>query len=154
MRYSEYEERKRALEEQLHADLELVRAGHQARVRALEALWLASPVEEEPPAADETAAVPPPPASETRNSGTQAQSETQAPPPVRVFERGEVLEEVEEALSRLPEVFAKPDLVRVLGYAPPRATLHRAVQQLLSDRKIAVESFSMGRQPTVYRKVP
>lgn len=154
MRYHEYEERKRALEEQLHADLELVRAGHQARVRALEALWLASPLEEELPAAGETAAVPPPPANETRSSGTQAPSETQAPPPVRVFERGEVLEEVEEALARLPEVFAKPDLVRALGYAPPRATLHRAVQQLLSDRKIVIESFSMGRQPTVYRKVP
>ncbi len=142
MRYHEYEERKRALAEQLHADLELVRAGHQARVRALEALWLASPLEEAPPAT-----------SETQSSETQTPSETQAPPPGRVFERGEVLENIEEALSHLPEIFDKPELVRVLGYAPPRATLHRAVQQLLSDRKIAVESFSIGRQPTVYRKV-
>ncbi|PYQ54697.1 MAG: hypothetical protein DMF53_29110 [Acidobacteria bacterium] len=38
MNSEEYERRKRLLDEQLRADLELIRAGHEARLRALDAL--------------------------------------------------------------------------------------------------------------------
>jgi hypothetical protein len=43
MRHSEYEQRRRALEEQYLAGAELLRAAYQAKLRALEMLWLVSP---------------------------------------------------------------------------------------------------------------
>jgi hypothetical protein len=42
MRHSEYERRRRALEEQFRADVALIRAGYEAKLRALEMFWLAS----------------------------------------------------------------------------------------------------------------
>ena len=42
MTSKEYEQRRRAIEEQCQADLELIRAGCQAKLRALERVWLQS----------------------------------------------------------------------------------------------------------------
>ncbi len=43
MQHSEYEKRRRALEKQYAEDRDLLRAAHEAKLRSLEALWLASP---------------------------------------------------------------------------------------------------------------
>jgi hypothetical protein len=158
MRHSEYERRRRALEEQLHADLELIRAGYQAKLRSLEMLWLASP--EPGAAADAPRAAP---SSETlADSETPAEDETladggtPAPPPVPArspsVRRGRLLEDVEKVLPDLPGVFARADVIRVLGFDPPRATLHRVFSQLLMDQRIAVAEYSDGYAPTRYRK--
>ncbi len=64
-----------------------------------------------------------------------------------------VQEEVEKALPRLPDVFDKLDIGRILGWEPHRATLHRTLQTLQTEKKIAVESQSRGRFPTRYRKL-
>ncbi|HYO12523.1 MAG TPA: hypothetical protein VE685_04930 [Thermoanaerobaculia bacterium] len=165
MKRSEYEQRRRALEAQLAADIELVRAAHETRVRALESLWLASPEEEAAsPAEGSVAAFEPPPdeeeAPETVPIGTQTgngtRTGTQTPPkqaaPVRKG-YGEVSDDLEAALTRMPEVFDKAALVRELGYEPARSTLYRALDGLQQKKKIVIDSYSGGRTRTTYRKV-
>ncbi len=144
MRDDEYRKLRRALEEQLEADLELIRAGYRAKLHALDMLRErpSMPEERTQPAAPET----------------QPKPETQKPAATQsVIYRtrliNSVQEEVEKALPRLPDVFDKLDIVRILGWEPHRATLHRALQTLQTETKIAVESQSRGRLPTRYRKL-
>ncbi len=154
MNHREYEHRKRALEEQLLADLELIREGHRAKLQALETLWLSS--REVSPDADPV----------TLASVTLASAETQAPPapeavpdpsPVPFLQpeprRGNV-QEILATLPDLPEVFDKADVVRLLGYEPHRATLHRAWSQLQIEGRIVRTRASDGRGPTQFRKLP
>ena len=166
MRHSEYEQRRRALETQLHDDLALIRAGYQAKLRALEMTWLASSevesvvrrkeVEEvqapdEPPAEDETVAV-----SETETPGeTQSESEdpSETQEEVWMVQRSGLRQAVQEALLRLPEVFDKYDLVEALGYEPRRATLIRAINYFLAEKQITIAQYSSGRRATKYRRV-
>src|SRR5436305_6938881 len=147
MRHEEYERRRRALEAQFREDLELLRAGYQAKLRALEMLWLAPPGE----ALRQAAAV-----SETlRLSETLASSETVTPPePPKEIRRGQVREEIEAAFAELPEEFDRRDVIRVLGYEPPRATLFRVLEQLVVDKWISVAWYSSGRSSTRYAKLP
>ena len=129
MRRSEYEQRRRALEEIHEADLELIRSAHEARLRSLEALWLSDP-EEDP------AETPPP-----------------APPvaPPRIV-RPPLAQALDDALPALPEVFDRNDVVGALGWAPDRAALFRALEALVFQRRITVERFGSGRLTTTYRK--
>lgn len=136
MNTEEYERRKRLLDEQLRADLELIRAGHEARLRALDALRDGSRVE--------TLA-----SSETQTSETQ----TGAAPTGSAAWHSSV-HDILDIFPRLPEVFDKADIVRILGYVPHRATLNRAWDHLLQEGKIVMAQHSNGRRPTVYRKLP
>jgi hypothetical protein len=158
MRHEEYERRRRALEAQFREDLELLRAGYQAKLRALEMLWLAPPSEALPQAVavserlqlSETLA-----SSETLPETTPPQSETVTPPkPPKETRRGQVREEIEAAFAELPEEFDRRDVIRVLGYEPPRATLFRVLEQLVVDKWISVAWFSTGRASTRYAKLP
>jgi hypothetical protein len=155
--HEEYERRKRAIEEQLLADLELVRAAAQTKLRALEQLWLASPaqglrdIRRETPASAETRTetlTPAPP--ETLASSRQA--ETPTSPPQQAIRR-DVLNDILDTFPQLPEVFDKSDVVRLLGYEPSRPSLHRAWDRLLGERKIVMDLHSDGRRPTRWRKV-
>jgi hypothetical protein len=158
MRHGEYERRRRALETQLQEDMELLRAGYQAKLRALEMLWLVSPegalpAEVERPAlkASETLRLSETlPASETL-SASETLPEPPDPGPLR---RGQVLEDLWEHLEELPEVFDQKDVVRALGYPVPRATLYRALGELLSGNRIVMEEAASGPIPTRYRKLP
>src|SRR5262245_46848305 len=164
MEHQEYERRKRALEEQLHADLELIRAAYRAKLQALEALWLGSPPErrdgpDEQPARNETqtetlaSAETETLASDETQSADPIPVEAPAPPePPRNARRGDVLNDILDAFSLLPEVFDKADVVRLIGYEPSRPTLHRAWSRLLQERRIEMERASDGRRPTRFRK--
>ena len=158
MRHEEYERRRRALETQFREDLELLRAGYQAKLRALEMLWLAPPGEALPQAVavSETLRL-----SETLDSSetlpetTPPQGETVTPPePPKETRRGQVREEIEAAFAELPEEFDRRDIIRVLGYEPPRATLFRVLEQLVMDKWISVAWYSSGRSSTRYAKLP
>lgn len=118
MTQEEYEERRRALEAQLQADIAMVKAGHEARVRSLESLWQAAKAGDGKAAIP--VAVPAPPA---------AREETARPP-------GATFNDLCEALPRLPEVFDKRDIVRALGYKPPYTTLVRALEYLKKSGEI------------------
>lgn len=130
MTRDEYEERLRALEAQLQADIALVRAGHEARVRSLGSLWQA---------ATAGAAIPAPapvPAAVPQKTARPAWS---------------TLGDLQEALPRLPEVFDKRDIARVLGYMPAYTTLVRALAELKQSGEIADDDgFSYRSQ---YRKL-
>lgn len=162
MKWSEYEQRRRAMERQLEADIELLRAAHETRLRALDQLWLdlsekdqLSPTgsPEASGAGEETAAQPGP------DTGTQAEvpigtpNGTQAPPEIRKG-YGEVSLDIERVFDSLPEVFDRPELVRALGYQPVRTTFYRAIDALVAEGRITVESPSAGRHRTRYRKAP
>lgn len=123
-------ERRRLMDE-LQAALETVRAGCESGLRALEGLR-AKMAEEGEGAAD--GPMPPPPA--------------RARVPIMKW-----AEDLDAAVSRLPEVFTKADLVRELGYQPTRGTLLRAVDHLLLEGKIKVARASYGGVPTTYRKL-
>jgi hypothetical protein len=60
---------------------------------------------------------------------------------------------IEEKLGEFSEVFDRNDVVRVLGFAPKRATLFRALDELRADGRIAEESRGEGRRPARFRKL-
>jgi hypothetical protein len=134
MTQQEYEERLRALEAQLQADIAMVHAGHEARVRSLESLWQAAK------AGDEKAAVP------------AAAPAPPAAPPETARLPGATYDDLLDALPSLPEVFDKRDVVRVLGYKPPYTTLVRALKFLKESGEI-VENGTPGNYRSSFRKV-
>jgi hypothetical protein len=152
MRHSEYQRRRLALEAQLQAALDLIRAGHAAKLRALERVWLSSH-EGEGAGDDEVGAAGAKPASETAQNAS-AWSETPGQPPRHGRRRGGTLSDLRDALPRLPEVFEKRDVLELLGYIPPRATLYRALETLREEEKIAITRYSDGGERTRYRKLP
>lgn len=132
MTRTEFEERLRALEAQHQADIALMNAAHEARVRSLRSLWQA--------AADPAPAPP-----------TPAPAQEPAPKPRR--ERQSVLTDLAEALPGLPETFDKHDIVRALGYEPPHSTLFRALRTLGNQGRVESETISLGRTTSRYRKL-
>lgn len=124
----EYEERRRAPEEQLRADIALLNAAHEARIRALDRLRQEAPGGELPAAGTEipraTVQPAPPP----------------APKPMRP--RYSVVNDLEAALPKLPQIFKRQDILRALGYEPPRTTLFRALNQLQEEGAITVDNHS------------
>lgn len=132
MRRSEYEQRRRALEEVYQADLGLIRSAHEARLRSLEALWLADPEEDSPE--------------------SPAPAPAAHPVPAPRLVRPPLAQALDDILPGLPEVFDKNDVLRALGWTPDRAALFRALDELVHQKRIAVERFGAGRVTTVYRK--
>lgn len=75
------------------------------------------------------------------------------PPPARpAIQRGQVVDDLDTILPQLPEVFDARDVVRALGYKPPRATLYRAISRLLADDRVVREREGLGPRPTSYRR--
>jgi len=155
MRRSEYEMRKSALEAELKADIELLRAASLAKLRALERLWLAAAEDlpaELPPAVRES-----PRPSETPGSETVSVSETLHPDPPAsppVLRRGQVMDDLMGGFHALPEEFEKRDVFRLLGYEPPRATMYRVLSDLIGEKWVEITLYSEGHRPTRYRKLP
>lgn len=149
MTREEYEQRKRRLEEQFRAGIELLEVGYREQMRALELVWrarsgegtaLASPAAPEPApppvVRDESPPGPAPAAPQRRRRGA-----------------GELREEVLEALDSLPEVFDRNQVCAVLGYQPDRSSLFRILRQLTFEDVLALEKFGGGRVTTKYRKI-
>jgi hypothetical protein len=141
MTREEYEERKRRLDEQLHAGIELLEAAHRQQVRALELVWMAT-AEESPAlprrARDAPAAIP------HAVPGT----------PQRPLRRAawQLLGDVQAILAGVPEVFDRNHVCDALGYEPDRGSLYRTLQVLVEDGVLGIESAGEGRTPTQYRK--
>lgn len=133
---TEYERRKRALEEIYRADLELVHAGHAARLRSLEALRTSTGGMEAPGPAP--AASPPRP-----------------DPPARVHggRKPDLRTAVDEIFSQLPAVFEKKDVAAALGWTPNRSSLQRVLTDLVSDGWLEFLETSDGRVPSRYKKI-
>lgn len=132
MTRDEYEARRRRLDEEMRAAIELVKAGHQAQVQALELFWRRS--EEGMPVP--LAAPPPEPDRHPRRRGA-----------------GKLREEVIEILTQLPEIFTKDDVEKLLAEPADRASLYRVFREIEEDGLIKTETLGHGRNPNVYRQM-
>jgi len=140
MQRSEYEQRKKILDDQLRTALDLVHAGHRAQLQMLEMLWRTSGGEAEE--APETPALSDPPAAvASRPSSSKIRRLS-----------GEVYDEVVAVLPQLPEEFTKNDVHCCLGYSLDRVSLFRVLRALEDKGRIERKSQGVGRQPTVYLK--
>jgi hypothetical protein len=136
MTRSEYEARRRRLDEELRAVLEAVQAGHQARVQLLELMWgMFSKGMAEPEAPPAVAPKPPEPEPRPKRRGA-----------------GELLDRI-LALSELPDLFTKDDVERELGERIDRASLLRVLRELEQHGLLRIETRGRGRNPTVYRRL-
>jgi hypothetical protein len=129
MDQNEFERRKRAIEEQLLADIEMLRAAARIKIEALEALASAEIRSASPPA------------------------KAPAPPPAREGRRGGTMQDIMDTLPQLPEVFDKTDVIRILGFEPSRPAFHRAWNRLVSQEKIVMESPRDSRESLRFRKL-
>lgn len=136
MTRDEYERRKRRLEEQLRAGIELLESAHRAQVRALDLVWMLQAEEGVTPLDRAAPEVSPKPAPDRPRRKTGP----------------EVAADVDRAFALLPETFDRNDVCEVLGYEPDRGVLYRAIHGLLEAGYLRVESDGTGRTPTRYRK--
>jgi hypothetical protein len=136
MTRDEYEQRKRHLEDERQAGVELLDAAYRHQLRALELLWTAT--RDEPVEIPRPVMAPPPLA---------------VPAPVRPARRGAgaLRQDVRSALATLPEVFDRNEVCEALGYEPDRSSLFRALQELERQGDLALESRGAGHVPTLYR---
>ncbi len=141
---SDYKQRRLALEKQYQEDLELLRAAHEAKLRALETLGLASTSAGGNPAQAEPAGKPAP---REASGGEKPQGE------LRPVPRGGLKQAIRDVLPQLPEVFERRELEKALGFTPNRTTLVRILQELWYAKEITILEFSEGRRPTKYGKV-
>jgi len=150
MTRGEYEEHRRALEAQREADIAMINAAHEIRVRSLDKLWQAAAED----GADFTRPAAPGNGSLPAPAAIPAVSAPPAAARRKMRGRGEVLNDLDEAFHQLPEVFDKRDITRVLGYEPARATLFRALRQLMNEGAITMEDHSLpGTILTAFRKI-
>jgi hypothetical protein len=143
MTREQYEQRKRRLEEQLRAGIQLLESAHQAQVRALDLVWMLQ--------AEEIAAEP---MAETAEVAPPSPEPTPAPAPSPAPRRGtgHLENDLRTALPRLPGQFTRGDVCAALGYEPDRGTLHRLLQELVREGSVRVESVGSGRRATIYRR--
>ena len=134
MTREEYEKRRRALEEQLRADIALMNAAHETRIRSLERLW------------QDTAE------DSSESARPAAPVQPAQPAPKRLRPRGSVLNDLDAALPGLPKEFDKHDIARALGYEPAHTTLFRALKQLQAEGALKIEDHSSGGVTNRYRK--
>ena len=144
MKREEYEQRKRRLEEQLRAGVELLEAAYREQMRALDLVWMAR--------SEEEMMLSPLPALETARPAAREEAPRIPAPVARRRQRGDLSEEVMAALDSLPEVFDRNQVCEVLGYQPDRSSLFRVLQQLAFQGVLAFESYGGGRRTTKYRK--
>lgn len=130
MTRDEYEAHRRRLADELRAAIELAEEGYRARVRALDLAWQAA-----------APGVPLP---------------ADSPEPIAKRRRlpGELTAEIRGLLPRLPQVFSKEDLLPLFAEPPQRASLFRALQELIWDGSLRQEQRGHGRIPTTYRQRP
>ncbi|PYQ61098.1 MAG: hypothetical protein DMF53_15750 [Acidobacteria bacterium] len=140
MDQAEYQRRRRQLDDELRAGIEMLQEGHRAKVEALDRLWLKADEEApaSPPAPPEPVAPEPAPPV--------------PPPPRERREAGELREDVEAALAAIGDEFERGDLCHALGYAPNRTSLHRVLWDLQGEGLIELLCPGRGGRATRYRK--
>lgn len=131
---AEYQRRRRQLDEELRAGIEMLQEGHRAKVEALDRLW--------PTAAEGAPAAPPAPPEPLAPT----------PPHPERREAGDLRDDVEKALAGVGDEFEKRDLCRALGYTPNRTSLYRVLLDLQWEGRIEPLRLGRGRRSTRYRQ--
>ena len=140
MNQAEYQRRRRQLDEELRAGIEMLQEGHRTKVEALDSLWLR--------VAEETPESPPIP-----SAPSAPEPASPVPPaPQERREAGGLREDVEAALAEVGDEFEKRDICRALGYTPKRTSLHRTLWDLQGEGLIELLHPGSGGRATRYRK--
>jgi hypothetical protein len=137
MTRNEYERRRQQLDEELRAGIQLLESAHRLQVGALDLVWRTWSGEGVQPAA---AMEPSAPAGSA------------GPVPSA---RGlvEIRNDLPGVLERLPRVFDRRDVCRVLGYEPKRSSLYKALLELVGEGVLALEESGGGQVPSRYRRL-
>jgi hypothetical protein len=148
---ADFERYRQRLEDQLRADVEMLYQAYLTKLRAYETISRPSgrlSAETLLPA-ELTLHLPsaPGPAPGPAASGPQAPA---SPPRAQAYK---VEDAITAAMEKLPEVFDKFDVLRVLDFEPRPSTLHRVLRMFQNDGVLAFESRGSGRYPTRYRKL-
>ena len=150
MTREQYEQRKRRLEEQLRAGIQLLESAYQAQVRALDLVWMLQAEELAAGPVAEPVAVSSPESAPAPTPAKQEPLPEPSPPPRLGI--AEVERDLRAALPRLPESFTRGDVCAALGYEPDRSALYRLLRELVQKGSIRVESVGSGRKATIYRR--
>ena len=149
MTREQYEQRKRRLEEQLRAGIQLLESAYLAQVRALDLVWMLQAEESGAGAAMALSSLPAPgtpaPASQER---PPARSQPQ-PHGQRTYT---ARDEIYASLSRLPETFTRNDVCKAIGYEPERGILFRILEELVRQGYIRIAERGAGQRATIYEK--
>ncbi len=150
MTHDEYEERKRRIEEQHQAGIELLEAGRRLQLRTLDLLWMSTA--EGGTFSPGTEGILPPP-SATPKPSPAAPPVASAPPKPKRRPAYQVYSDVVAALASVAEEFTRDEILAVLDYEPDRAALHRILIRLVEeDRRLILVERGRGRLPSVYKK--
>ena len=144
MTQREYEHRKRLLDEQLQAGIELLEAAHRQQRRALDLVWMTMAEGDVAPGLVVPALLA---AAPLRDREVPLSPEKRLRRPA-----GELFAQVEAALDLLPESFDRNDLLALLDGEPDRSSLFRVLQEMTDAKRLRVEVRGEGRSPTRYRK--
>lgn len=145
MTQHEYERRKRLLDEQLQAGIELLEAAHRQQRRALDLVWMTMAEGDVGPGLAVPALLAAAPFGE-RELPRRPEKRARRPP-------GELQAEVEAAMARLPESFDRNDLLALMEGEPDRSSLFRVLQEMTDGGRLRIEVRGEGRLPTRYRKL-
>lgn len=147
MTREQYEQRKRRLEEQLRAGIQLLETAYLAQVRALDLVWMLqaeeSGAEADLPVSSLAAPAAPAPASQERPVATKQ------PHGEKTYT---ARDDIYEAFHRLPERFTRNDVCKTLGYEPDRGALFRVLRELVDQGHIQIADRGRGQRATVYAK--
>jgi hypothetical protein len=144
---ADYERYRQGLENQLRADVEMLYQAYLTKLRAYETVSRAGgPLSVEALLPPEMALHLPPAPAAAPPPGPQPH----AAPRAKAYE---VEDAITAVLDKLPEVFDKFDVLRVLDFKPRPATLHRVLKGLRNEGVLERESRGSGRYPTRYRKL-
>jgi hypothetical protein len=146
MTQDEYERTRNRLGEQRRSAIEMVEAGYQAQIRALELYWTLQTGKGE---------VSQPTAVDSGGPAVAPPSGQQAVPPVEPAPQRsapQVDADVREALPLFPETFTRHDVCRALGYEPYRGALYLSLQKLVREGLARVVEPGAGHRAVVYQK--
>jgi hypothetical protein len=134
---NEFERGKERLAEQRRSAIELVEAGYQAQLRALETYWSLQTGE-----GSSRAVVSPPPSA----------LPPRVTPPPRQRSASQVNADVRKAFPRFPETYTRHDACEALGYVPYRGALYLSLEKLAREGYAHIRENGSGRRGSVYQK--
>lgn len=139
MNKDEYERTKARLAEQRRSAIEMVEAGYQAQIKALELYWTLQNGETEAP--DSLEVIP---------GGAPSGPPSGQPAPRR--SAPEVDADVRAVFPFFPATFTVRDAYRALGYKPYRSALYLSLRKLVEEGLVRVLEPGSGHRAVVYRK--
>jgi len=145
MTREQYEQRKRRLEEQLRAGIQLLESAYQAQVRALDLVWMLQAEEAGAGGEISSPAAPGAPAPVSQELPTA----TRPPHGQRTYA---ARDEIRSVFNRLPQRFTRTDVCSALGYTPDRGALFRVLNEMVDQGYIQIATHGRGKRATVYMK--